>query len=234
MPANVVNLTVHGVGKPRRPLDPGEDEYWVTVEQFEQVLDAVVGIENVRITFDDGNESDVEIALPRLLERRLTAEFFVLAGRLGERGRVDRDGVRELAAAGMTIGSHGWSHCDWRRLDDRHTAQELTEAPKLLSELARMPVRRAAVPFGAYDRRLLAKLRKAGMTRVYTDDGGSARESTWLQPRNSLRHDLGPLWIEDVLLGVPGLRRSASRAAARFIRLTRFQSWSSGNSFIGK
>ena len=119
MPANIVNLTVHGIGRPRRALDPGEDESWVTVEQFEQVLDAVVGIANVRMTFDGGNASDVEIALPRLLERRLTAEFFVLAGCLGERGRVDRDGVHELVDAGMTIGSHGWSHSDWRRLDDR-------------------------------------------------------------------------------------------------------------------
>jgi len=221
MPATVVNLTVHGIGKPRRPLDPGEDESWVTVEQFEQVLDAVVGIENVRITFDDGNESDVEIALPRLLERRLTAEFFVLAGRLGERGRVDKAGVRELVDAGMTIGSHGWSHCDWRRLDDRHAKQELTEAPKILSELTHKPVKRAAVPFGAYDRRLLERLRKAGMTRVYTDDGGTAREFSWLQPRNSLRHDLGPVWIDNVLTGASGFYRTATRTAARLVRLAR-------------
>jgi peptidoglycan/xylan/chitin deacetylase (PgdA/CDA1 family) len=221
MPANIVNLTVHGIGRPRRALDPGEDESWVTVEQFEQVLDAVVGIENVHMTFDGGNASDVEIALPRLLERRLTAEFFVLAGCLGERGRVDRDGVRELVDAGMTIGSHGWSHSDWRRLDDRRALQELSDAPELLSELVGRPVRRVAVPHGAYDRRLLDRLRKVGATRVYTADGGSAREFTWLQPRNSLRHDLDPTWINDVLAGGPGLYRSATRTAARLVRLVR-------------
>ena len=221
MPAKVINLTVHGIGDPPRELEPGEDGTWVTVEQFEQVLDAVAGRPDVRITFDDGNASDVEIALPRLLERRLTAEFFVLAGCLGERGRVDRDGVHGLVDAGMTIGSHGWSHSDWRRLDDRRALQELSDAPELLSELAGRPVRRVAVPHGAYDRRLLDRLRKAGATRVYTNDGGSAREFTWLQPRNSLRHDLDPTWIDDVLAGAPGLYRSATRIAARLARLVR-------------
>jgi peptidoglycan/xylan/chitin deacetylase (PgdA/CDA1 family) len=221
LPANIINLTVHGIGRPSRALDPGEDESWVTVEQFEQVLDAVLRFDNVRITFDDGNISDVEIALPRLLERRLTAEFFLLAGYLGERGRVDRDGVRELAAAGMVIGSHGWSHGDWRRLDDRRAVQELRDAPRLLSELAGRSVRQVAVPHGAYDRRLLDRLRKAGTTRVYTDDGGSARQLSWVQPRNTLPHDLGPIWIDDVLAGAPGLYRAATRTAARLVRLVR-------------
>ena len=58
-----------------RPLEPDEDKTWVTVEQFEQVLDAAVGRPDVRITFDDGNASDVEIALPRLVDRGLTGEF---------------------------------------------------------------------------------------------------------------------------------------------------------------
>ena len=52
-----------------------------------------------------GIASDVEIALPRLVERGLRAEFFVLAGLLGTPDRLDRDGVRELLTAGMSIGS---------------------------------------------------------------------------------------------------------------------------------
>jgi peptidoglycan/xylan/chitin deacetylase (PgdA/CDA1 family) len=219
MPPTIINLTVHGIGKPRRALDPGEDDVWVSRRAFLSVVDALAGRDDVRITFDDGNASDVEIALPRLLERRLTAEFFLLAGELGERGRIGRDGVRELVDAGMSIGTHGWSHSDWRRLDDRRATQEMAEAPKLLSKLAGRPVRHAAVPFGAYDRGVLHRLRKAGMTRVYTNDGGAAREFTWLQPRTSLCAKLDPLWIEDALAGAPGLYRSASRTAARLVRL---------------
>jgi peptidoglycan/xylan/chitin deacetylase (PgdA/CDA1 family) len=221
VPENVVNLTVHGIGTPVRPLEPGEGETWVSVEQFEQVLDAVTGRDDVRITFDDGNSSDVDIALPRLVERGLTAEFFLLAGRLGAPGSVNSDGVTKLLDAGMTIGSHGWGHRDWRRLEQDHMIEELLVAPETLGTLTGQRVAAAAVPFGSYDRRVLNRLRCAGMRRVYTSDGGPARPEAWLQPRTSLRHDLTPAWIRDVLAGSPGLRRRARRVGAKLVKRTR-------------
>jgi peptidoglycan/xylan/chitin deacetylase (PgdA/CDA1 family) len=210
-----VNFAMHGIGRPARQLEPGENERWVTVEQFERVLDAVESHGEVHLTFDDGNESDVEIALPRLVERGLTAEFFPLAGRLGQRGFLDCGGLRELARAGMEIGSHGWEHRDWRRLDDRHARRELTEAPKLLGDLCGRPVRRFSLPFGAYDRRVLARLRQAGATRVYTSDGGAASRDGWLQARTELRHDLDQEWLDGVLTAA---RRQPARWARRVFR----------------
>jgi peptidoglycan/xylan/chitin deacetylase (PgdA/CDA1 family) len=215
MSTTVVNLTVHGIGRPQRALDPGEDESWVTVEQFERVLDAVAEHPDVHLTFDDGNSSDVEIALPRLLERGLVAEFFPLAGELGERGRVDLDAIRELAAAGMTIGSHGWAHLDWRRLDERHLTRELAEAPRLLAEAADKPVERVSLPFGFYDRRVLDALRRAGVVRAYTNGGGMARPDAWLQARTSLPWDLDQRWV-DAYVGGKGMSRQMARIAARF------------------
>ncbi|MDJ0347580.1 polysaccharide deacetylase family protein [Streptomyces sp. H10-C2] len=212
---------MHGIGAPSRALDPGEDGTWVTVEQFEQVLDAVRRRDAVRITFDDGNLSDVEIGLPRLLERGLRAEFFVLAGLLGEPGRVSVDDVQTLLDAGMRIGSHGWAHRDWRRVDHPQAVEEMIEAPRLLSDLIGNPVTRVAIPFGSYDRRVLTRLRGAGASQVYTSDGGPARSDSWLQARTSLRHDIDAQWTTDVLAGQPGLRRSARRTAARMVKRTR-------------
>ena len=218
--ASVVNLIVHGIGPTTRELDPGEDTTWVNVNQFEQVLDAVVGRDDVLLTFDDGNASDVEIALPRLLERGLTAEFFVLAGVLGQPGKLDPDGVRELRKAGMAIGSHGWAHRDWRRLDARQAVEEITEAPEVLAELAGHPVSRVAIPFGSYDRHVLRRLRQAKMTRVYTSDGGRANPDSWLQARNSLRHDIDARWIRRVL-DRPSLPTRARKLAARTVKRLR-------------
>jgi peptidoglycan/xylan/chitin deacetylase (PgdA/CDA1 family) len=214
-----VNLALHGIGRPARQLDPGEDERWVTVEQFEQVLEVVAERDDVHLTFDDGNESDVEVALPRLVDRGLTAEFFPLAGRLGQRGYLDRAGVRELARAGMEIGSHGWEPRDWRRLDDRHARRELTEAPKLLGALCGRPVCRFSLPFGAYDRQVLTRLRQAGATRVYTSDGGAASHDGWLQARTELRHDVDGEWLDDVL--VAGRRRGGNWVSRLFRRPAR-------------
>ncbi|VVJ24104.1 Polysaccharide deacetylase [Amycolatopsis camponoti] len=211
-----VNLALHGIGRPARQLDPGENERWVTVEQFEQLLEAVAEREDVHLTFDDGNESDVEIALPRLVDRGLTAEFFPLAGRLGQRGYLERGGLRELVRAGMEIGSHGWEPRDWRHLDERHARRELTDAPNLLGDLCGRQVRRFSLPFGAYDRRVLSRLRQAGATRVYTSDGGAASHDEWLQARTELRHDLDGDWLDDVL--VAGQRRAGNWVSRVFRR----------------
>ncbi|MBU8812009.1 polysaccharide deacetylase family protein [Mycolicibacterium goodii] len=213
--ASVCNLTVHGIGMASRELDPGEDLTWVSVAQFELVLDAVAGRSDVRLTFDDGNASDVDIALPRLMERGIKAEFFLLAGELGKQGRVDHTGVEKLLDAGMAIGSHGWSHRDWRRIDDAQALEEVEGAQRTLSALTGGPVSRVAIPFGSYDRHVLRRLRRAGVTRVYTSDGGRARPDAWLQPRTSLRHDIDEAWIARVLDQNTPLVRAARNRAAR-------------------
>jgi peptidoglycan/xylan/chitin deacetylase (PgdA/CDA1 family) len=213
MASLVTNFTVHGIGATDRELAPGEDVTWVSVAQFEQLLDAVVGRPDVRITFDDGNVSDLEIGLPRLLERGLTAEFFLLAGRLGEPGRIDAAGVRELVGAGMAIGSHGWAHRDWRRMDTDAAQREIYDTLRVLTDLAGCRVSRVAIPFGSYDRHVLHRLRQAKVTRAYTSDGGRARPESWLQSRNSVRYDLDAGWICQVLDGAPALARVRGFAA---------------------
>jgi peptidoglycan/xylan/chitin deacetylase (PgdA/CDA1 family) len=218
---SVVTLTVHGIGPAGHELAAGEERTWVDIGRFEQVLDAAAGRPDVRLTFDDGNSSDLDIALPRLLERGLTAEFFVLAGLLGQPGRLDSQGVRELHRAGMRIGSHGWAHRDWRRLTPAQVDEELTQAHDLLGEIGGEPVTRVAIPFGSYDARVLARLRRARVTRAYTSDGGRARPGAWLHARNSVRHDADAAWISSVLDGTPSLRVRARRLAARAVKRTR-------------
>ncbi len=218
-----VNITVHGIGPTDRELDPGEAETWVGVEQFEQTLDAVAERDDVRITFDDGNASDVQIALPRLVDRGLKAEFFVLAGLLGDAGRLRADDVRELVGAGMTIGSHGWAHRDWRRIDSEQAAEEFVEAKRVLREITGQPCSRVAVPFGSYDRHVLRRLRQAKVTRVYTSDGGAARPQSWVQPRNSLRHDLDEAWLVRTLDRRPSMATRARKFAARQVKRRRGQ-----------
>jgi len=201
-------------------LDHGEGQVWISVEQFEGLLDAAVGRPDVTITFDDGNLSDLEIGLPRLQERGLSARFYVCAGLLGEPGRLDESGVRELHRAGMVIGSHGWAHRDWRSLEwgprgASDVEDEMVRARRHLEELTGSEVSEVAVPFGSYDRHVLRTLRRTGATRVYTSDGGWARRGDWLQPRSSIRADSGPDWPTRLMADRPGL---GQRARAQVVR----------------
>lgn len=181
-----INLTFHGVGDPGRALEPGEADVWVSGRRLAAVLDAIAGRDDVRLTFDDGNASDVRHALPALADRGLHATFFVVAGRLGTRGFLDAAGVEALADAGMAIGCHGMRHRPWRALDDGAMREELVHARHRLEDVVQRPVAEAGCPFGSYDSRVLAWLRRAGYARVFTSDRGSTPAQAWLQARNSV------------------------------------------------
>ena len=71
---------------PQRSLEPREDRYWTEEDRHHQILDAVAARAVARLSFDDGNLSDIEIGLVGLLQRDLTASFLVLAGRLESPG----------------------------------------------------------------------------------------------------------------------------------------------------
>jgi peptidoglycan/xylan/chitin deacetylase (PgdA/CDA1 family) len=194
-----INLTFHGVGDPERCLDAAEAQYWVGRRQFESTLDSVAGRSDVRITFDDGNHSDLEYALPALRRRGLTATFFVVAGRLRAPGFLDQRGVRELAAEGMAIGCHGMRHRSWRQLEEHELWEELVGARRLLEQVVERPVTEAACPFGLYDRRVLRSLRRCGYGRIYTSDRGTARSDDWMQARTSVRAGDGPELVDHIL-----------------------------------
>ena len=76
-----IGLNFHGIGDPARPLEPGEARYWISTARFTDILDRVMAQPNPGayfLTFDDGNLSDHEIALPALRARGLDAAVFVL------------------------------------------------------------------------------------------------------------------------------------------------------------
>lgn len=188
MGQSLLNLTFHGIGGAPPSIEPAERAVWLDEGDFRRALSAASARDDVRLSFDDGNASDVEIALPALRELGLRACFFVVATRIGEPGYLGPAELRELVAAGMSLGSHGYRHRPWRGLDGTALEEELIASRRAIESAGGTRVSTAACPFGAYDRRVLATLRRLGYGTVYTSDGGWAREGSWLQPRNSLRN----------------------------------------------
>jgi peptidoglycan/xylan/chitin deacetylase (PgdA/CDA1 family) len=121
----------------------------------------------------------------------------------------------------MLVGLHGWAHRDWRRLGATQVIEELVDASRILGELTGRPVTSVALPYGSYDRHVLRRLRGIGMTRVYTCDGGPARPDAWLQPRTSVRHDLTPDWLDQVVDDRFPLTHRGRRLAARLVKRVR-------------
>jgi peptidoglycan/xylan/chitin deacetylase (PgdA/CDA1 family) len=203
-----VNVCFHGIGRPRVEREPGESRYWITADQFERILDTLVGRADVSISFDDGNRSDIDVAINQLVERQLTATFFPLAGRLSDRDSLSPSGVRELVAAGMAVGSHGMWHRPWRRLSKSEVDEELRQARNVITEVVGQSINRAAVPLGQYDRQTLAMLREHRYAEVNTSDRRLAGSGQWLQPRFSVHADDTP----------ESLDSSIAHASSRFAR----------------
>lgn len=204
----ILNLTFHGIGDPP-PRAQRERWNWLTVAEFGETLDAVRDRTDVRLTFDDSYRSDIDVVVPELGARGMTGTFFVVAGRLGEPDFITSADVRAMAEAGMTIGSHGTAHRPWRRLSDAELEEELVRSRAVLEDLTGRAVDEAACPFGAYDRRTVRALRRAGYRHVFTSDGGWADSRDWMQPRNTLARDADPAVVERLAAGDPPQGRHA-------------------------
>lgn len=207
-----VNVCFHGIGSPGRVLEPGEAPYWISEGAYLDILDVLATDPRVRISFDDGNASDIELGLAGLAERGLHATFFVLAGRLDRPGSLSSSDVRDLAAHGMRIGTHGMDHRPWRGLAAGVRRRELEEARRVLREVSGTAVTEAALPLGRYDRELLGHLRQLGYTAVHTSDRRWAREGSWLQPRFSVRDGDTAEGVRRTMLAQQSPGRLAERA----------------------
>lgn len=186
----MINICFHGIGAPRRELESDEGGYWISQDLYHRIVDEVAGRDDVALSFDDGNVSDIEIGLAPLLDTGRAADFFVLAGRFGKPGSLSPNEVRELQINGMRIGTHGMDHVPWRHLPAELRHRELAEARSAIAEVTGRPVTEAALPLGRYDRRLLRELRQRNYARVFTSDRRRARVGAWLQPRYSVHaHD---------------------------------------------
>jgi peptidoglycan/xylan/chitin deacetylase (PgdA/CDA1 family) len=183
-------LNLHGVGEAVRPYEPGEQPYWLSRSELTRVLDLVQGMSDcldIALTVDDGNRSDYEIIAPELQKRGLVATFFVLAGKLDQPGYLRRSEVRDMAAGGFEIGSHGLHHVDWACCDDLCLAREVGNSKELIEGVTGRPVTAAAAPFGSYDRRVLRALARCGYRQVFSSDGRPRLTAGWPTPRQTLR-----------------------------------------------
>jgi putative peptidoglycan lipid II flippase len=126
----------------------------------------------VALTFDDGYADFATEAVPILRRFGFTATVYVLADRLGGDNGWDTEGprkalmtpeqVRQVAEAGMEIGSHGLRHVSLPEQDPTRLHRELHESRAVLAELTGRPIQGLAYPYGHYGDRETGAARDAG------------------------------------------------------------------------
>ncbi|MBM4015713.1 MAG: polysaccharide deacetylase family protein [Planctomycetes bacterium] len=118
----------------------------------------------VALTFDDGLRSVHAAALPRLARRRLPFTVYVVADWIGRDNRwpgqpaaitrfelMGETELRELQAAGATLGGHTANHVDCRGLAPDVAQRELQESRTRLEQRFGAPFRHFAWPYGRFD-----------------------------------------------------------------------------------
>lgn len=167
---------------------PGYRRYVLSRQEFSQQLDLLTSAEMtglalgslvatlprdpsspaVAITFDDGCASDLEHAAPLLAARGFGATFFIVPGFLGRRGYLTAPGVRELAAAGFEIGSHGLTHALLSHLPPQELARELIDSRARLEDVSGVGVHLLSCPGGRWSPLVASVARSAGYGIVAT------------------------------------------------------------------
>ena len=127
----------------------------------------------VLITFDDGDASNVDQALPTLQALGLTAVFFITRHFVGQPGMITPLGLRQLADAGMVIGSHGLSHRFLNTLSPAALAIELASSRDFLQQLTGRPVSLLSLPGGRGGQREIEAAHVAGYRSVFGSRPGN-------------------------------------------------------------
>ena len=198
----LIILNFHGLGDPLRTIPSEEEPFWLDKSFFEAILDLIHGRDDVRVTFDDANSSDHEIALPVLKARNISARMFILAQHIDEKGYLSLRQLRELVCEGMIIGNHGLRHYPWTTLSEQALCAELLDARNRLEQFIGTPVTEAACPFGMYDRRVLRAVRHAGCERLYTSDDCPAVASSWIQSRYTILRTHNLMEVRNIIGGL--------------------------------
>ncbi len=152
---------------------------------------------SVVITFDDGYENNYTSALPALVQRGMTATFFIATGTINSpqdnlgHARMSEAQIRELDTAGMTIGSHTVSHPWLGRIGIEDAKCELAESKSRLESIIHKPVRWLCYPSGSFNRAVAEAAKELGYSgacSVIRDNRVRPDQLYWL-PRVMVMRD---------------------------------------------
>jgi peptidoglycan/xylan/chitin deacetylase (PgdA/CDA1 family) len=141
----------------------------------------------VSLTFDDAYDNFAEYALPVLQRNGFPATVYAISGWLGrpmawsaaEPGRpipvlMSGARLREMRAAGVTIGSHSVRHVKLAEVLAEAQWRELADSKAALEDLLGEPVRHLCYPFGSFDLGAVRAAAKAGYVSATTCLRGAA------------------------------------------------------------
>jgi peptidoglycan/xylan/chitin deacetylase (PgdA/CDA1 family) len=190
----VIIVTYHAVASPASPVSCPPTQFIADMQGLQAAGFTFVSLDDcagwiereqplpsraVAVTFDDAYASVVTDALPILTRLSIPATVFVIGARVGGDNRwpgqwasiptmplADASQLQALVSAGISIGSHSWSHPVLPTLPAPELRREIDESADRLEQMLGTPVRHFAYPYGARGTREVAATRARFRTAV--------------------------------------------------------------------
>jgi peptidoglycan/xylan/chitin deacetylase (PgdA/CDA1 family) len=133
------------------------------------------------LTFDDAYDGFYDHALPVLQLHGFPATVYAISGWIGRRaewfakdpgrpvpGLMSAARLREIHAAGMTLGSHTANHVKLATVSPEIQRAELSDSKAALEDLLGAEVRHLCYPFGSFDRNAIETAAQTGYVSATT------------------------------------------------------------------
>ena len=200
-------------------VDPNESKFSVQKNAFIQQLDLLKRLElpiislkqlkspennskiSIILTFDDGNNSDYEIAYPILKERNITATFFPVISTIGTKNHITWEQLNQLSENGFTIGSHTVSHLDLTKSNQKDIEIELCESKNILEETLSTEIESLAFPFGKSTPSIELIARELGYKNALSTKGGTSSQNDFVLHRWNIKSTTSILEFESIIRG---------------------------------
>ena len=170
--------------------------YTVTVAEEADLINK----SKLLITFDDGEKNNFQSAFPVLKRCVFPAYFFITVERIGKKGYMNWEELKELRDANMFIGSHGLTHRILTELKEKEVEKELAQSKLALEQNLKISVDYFSVPRGFYDARIIEMARRAGYKKIFTSAPGAPAEGFCLG-RMAVKGDWNLKRFEQALSG---------------------------------
>jgi len=131
----------------------------------------------VLLTFDDGDGSQISVALPELVKAGYKAAFFPMTVVLNRPGYFTADNVKALAAAGHVIGCHTWDHHMVTKYVDADWIKQVEKPRSELEKLTGQPIKYFAYPYGLWSPAAVTHLQQQGFTAAFMLAGKADHQS---------------------------------------------------------
>lgn len=235
-PQSIKVLMYHGIVNGKCPLpddrETGADLYDLPVAQFERHMSLLK--ENgfivrdlssnspqqeneIVITFDDGELNNLKVALPILKKFGYVAYFFIIVGRVGRKGYMNWEEIKELQQQGMIVGSHGLSHQILTSLMDTQIDEELRASKRTIEVNLSTQIETLSIPRGFCNDSLIHKAYELGYKTIFISDRPDDLKSHCFS-RIAIKNRWDVKQLSNALAGKKTWASSAFRSTKKFIK----------------